>query len=147
MPVYLFYLLQLFNIGCFGPLKRAYGQLVENKIRLDFNYIDKLNFLEVFFQIRVQIYITSNIYSDFLAIDFIFFNSKHVLSQLNIQLEIISLDSRSSSRSTNLIFKISYNLKQLQKQKTILKKLLRTYIKSFNLSIKIIIKQFFKDYK
>ncbi|BAE58820.1 unnamed protein product [Aspergillus oryzae RIB40] len=42
------YLLQPLNIDYFSPLKRAYGQLIKNKIRLGFNHINKLNFFKAF---------------------------------------------------------------------------------------------------
>ena len=114
--------------------------MVENKIRLGFNHIDKLDFLEAFSQARAQIYTTSNICSGFSATGLIPFNSERVLSQLNIQLEATPPGSRSSSRSTNSVPKTPHNLKQLQKQETTLKKLLRARTKSPDLSTKIVIK-------
>jgi hypothetical protein len=33
MPPYSYYLLQPLDVGCFGPLKHAYGGLVEQKMR------------------------------------------------------------------------------------------------------------------
>jgi hypothetical protein len=48
MPVYLSYLLQPLDVGYFSPLKRAYGSLVEAKMCLGFNYINKHDFLKAY---------------------------------------------------------------------------------------------------
>jgi hypothetical protein len=48
MLLYLFYLLQPLNVGCFSPLKRAYSRKVESLICYYINYIIKLEFLPAF---------------------------------------------------------------------------------------------------
>jgi hypothetical protein len=48
MPPYLSYLLQLLNVGCFSPLKRAYSRKIKALIRYYINYIIKLKFLLAF---------------------------------------------------------------------------------------------------
>ena len=48
MPAYLSHLLQPLNIGCFAPLKKAYGRQVKDLMRNYINYIIKLEFLPVF---------------------------------------------------------------------------------------------------
>ena len=48
MPAHSSHLLQPLDIGCFAVLKRAYGQMVEMKMRLGINHIDKLDFLEAY---------------------------------------------------------------------------------------------------
>jgi hypothetical protein len=52
MPAHSSHKLQPLDIGCFAPLKRAYGSLVEKQMRLGINHIDKLDFLEAFLQAR-----------------------------------------------------------------------------------------------
>ena len=44
MPSHSSHLLQPLNVGCFAPLKRSYGRLVENQMRLGINHIDKIDF-------------------------------------------------------------------------------------------------------
>jgi hypothetical protein len=58
MPSYLSHLLQPLDVGCFGPLKRAYGGLVEAKICLGFNYINKFNFLSAYPTTYYQVFTT-----------------------------------------------------------------------------------------
>jgi hypothetical protein len=48
MLPYLSYLLQLLNVGCFSPLKRAYSREIEALICNYINYITKLEFLLAF---------------------------------------------------------------------------------------------------
>jgi hypothetical protein len=48
MPLHSSYLLQPLDVSCFAIIKRKYRQLVEQWIRLGFNYINKIDFLTVF---------------------------------------------------------------------------------------------------
>jgi hypothetical protein len=52
MPAHSSHLLQPLDVGCFGPLKRAYGGLVEAKMRLGFHYIDKHDFSKAYLEAR-----------------------------------------------------------------------------------------------
>jgi hypothetical protein len=122
MPAHSSHLLQPLDVGCFSPLKRAYGRLIEEKMRLGFNHIDKLDFLEAYPQARTAIFSSDNIKSGFSAAGLIPLNPDRVLSQLNIQLKT---PTPPGSRSTDSIPKTPYNLKQLKKQESTLKKLLR----------------------
>jgi hypothetical protein len=122
MPAHSSHLLQPLDVGCFSPLKRAYGRLVEDKMRLGFNHIDKFDFLEAYPQARTAIFSADNIKSGFSATGLIPFNPNRVLSQLNIQLKT---PTPPGSRSTNSVPKTPHNLKQLKKQETTLKKLLK----------------------
>jgi hypothetical protein len=48
MPAYSSYKLQPLDIGCFSPLKEAYGTLVEQKKYLEVKNINKFDFLKMF---------------------------------------------------------------------------------------------------
>jgi hypothetical protein len=48
MPPHSSYLLQLLDVGCFSPLKRAYSREIEALIRHYINHITKLEFLPAF---------------------------------------------------------------------------------------------------
>jgi hypothetical protein len=48
MPLRSLYLLQLLDVGCFSPLKRAYGRQVEDPMRSRINHIMKTKFLPCF---------------------------------------------------------------------------------------------------
>ena len=49
MPAYTSHILQPLDVSYFGPLKKAYGSQIENKIRLSINHITKEEFLPAFF--------------------------------------------------------------------------------------------------
>jgi hypothetical protein len=67
MPPHLSYLLQPLDVGCFAVLKRHYGQLVEQRMRLGFNHINKHNFLTAFPTARTMAYKAENIWNGFAA--------------------------------------------------------------------------------
>ena len=71
--VYLSYLLQPLNIDCFTVLKRSYGRMVKTKIQVGINYIDKLNFLEVYPSVRIEAFKSETIKNSFLATGLILF--------------------------------------------------------------------------
>ena len=122
MPPHSSHLLQPLDVGCFSPLKRAYGRLVENKARLGFNHIDKFDFLEAYPEARTEAFKADTIKNSFAAAGLIPFNPERVLGQLNIQLKT---PTPPGSRSTNSAPKTPHNLKQLEKQASTIKKLLR----------------------
>lgn len=124
MPAHSSHLLQPLDVGCFSPLKRAYGRLIEDKMRLGFNHIDKLDFLEAYPQARTAIFSSENIKSGFSATGLTPLNPDQVLSQLNIRLRT---PTPPGSQSTDSVPKTPYNLKQLKKQESTLKKLLREH--------------------
>ena len=65
MPPHSSHLLQPLDVGCFGPLKRAYGGLIEQKGRLGFNTINKLDFLQAYPEAYKNIFIIENIQGRF----------------------------------------------------------------------------------
>lgn len=91
MPAYLLHLLQPLNVGCFTPLKRAYSRLVENKMWLGFNHINKFDFLKAYPNARIEVFRLENIQNGFAAAELVPLYLEHMLSQLNIQLKTPTL--------------------------------------------------------
>lgn len=73
------------DVGCFAVLKRSYGRLVKNQIRLGTNHINKLDFLVAFPQARIEAFKSKNIQNSFIGAGLVPYNLDRVLSQLNIQ--------------------------------------------------------------
>jgi hypothetical protein len=48
MPAHSSHLLQPLDVGCFSPLKRAYGGLIKAKSWLGFHHINKHDFLQAY---------------------------------------------------------------------------------------------------
>jgi DDE superfamily endonuclease len=85
MPSHSSHLLQPLDVGCFAPLKRAYGKQVEDLMRNSINHITKLEFLPAFraaFNVSI---IPDNIRGAFRGAGLIPFNPDTVISKLNIK--------------------------------------------------------------
>jgi hypothetical protein len=85
MPPHSSYILQLLDVGCFSVLKRSYGYLVEQKMRLSVNYINKQEFLPLYQQARAEALHESNLRSSFAAIGLVPYEPDRVLSYLHTQ--------------------------------------------------------------
>jgi hypothetical protein len=78
------YLLQPLNIGYFAVLKRLYRRLVDQKMRYGVNYIDKLNFLAVYPQARIDAFKSNTIKNSFKAAGIVPIDPEPMLIKLNI---------------------------------------------------------------
>ena len=86
MPAHSSHLLQPLDIGCFAVLKRAYGRLVESKMRCGINHIDKLDFLEAYPLARIEAFKSETIKNSFRSAGLIPFAPECVISKLDIRL-------------------------------------------------------------
>jgi hypothetical protein len=126
MPAHSSHLLQPLDVGCFAVLKRAYGQLVETRMRRGFNHIDKFDFLEAFPIARNEAFKSNIIKSSFAATGLVPYNPDRVISKLDIQLRTPTPPtSRGSDSSRNFTPKTPKTIKQLHRQASSIKKLLK----------------------
>ena len=131
MPPHSSHLLQPLDIGCFAVLKRAYGRLVESKMRIGINHIDKLEFLEAYPLARIEAFKSETIKNSFSAAGLVPFSPDRVLSKLNIQLRTPTPPpSRGSESSRNFTPKTPFTEKELRRQALSIKALLRTRSRS-----------------
>ena len=106
MPSHSSHLLQPLDVGCFAPLKRAYGRLVSDLARASYNHIDKLDFLTEYPQARIEAFKPQTIQTSFATTSIIPFDPERVLSKLNISLYTPTPPgSRLSSRSSQITLK------------------------------------------
>jgi hypothetical protein len=119
--------LQPLDVVIFSPLKKAYGSLVQNKMRGGINHIDKLDFIKIYPEARNIAFTTDNVLSAFRATGLIPFNPEEVLGRFTMQLKT---PTPPGSRSTDSAPKTPYNIKQLKKQTTTIEKLLRACTQS-----------------
>jgi len=86
MPPHSSHLLQPLDVGCFGPLKQAYGRQVEDLMRMHINHVSKLEFLcasrEAFFASITE----RNIQGGFSGAGLMPYNPERVLSKLDVKL-------------------------------------------------------------
>ena len=86
MPPHSSHLLQPLDVGCFSPLKCAYGHQISSLIRDHINHITKLEFLPAFKAAYQQLIIKKNIYTGFQGAGLVPYNPKAVLLKLDVKL-------------------------------------------------------------
>jgi len=91
MPAYLLHLLQLLNIGCFSPLKRAYSNEISSLAQYSSKQIKKEAFLLAFKVAFKRLIIKENICASFRGAGLVLYNLEAVLLKLNIVLYTLTL--------------------------------------------------------
>jgi DDE superfamily endonuclease len=82
MPPHTSHLLQPLDVGCFSPLKTAYGRLVADLARRQIFHVDKPDFLAMYHQARASIFSEKTIKNAFKATGIVPFDPEYVLSKL-----------------------------------------------------------------
>ncbi|EED18661.1 pogo transposable element, putative [Talaromyces stipitatus ATCC 10500] len=132
MPPHSSHLLQPLDVGCFAVLKRYYGQLVEQRMRLGFNHIDKIDFLTAFPQARTVAYKAQTIRNSFAATGLVPFNPDRVLQHLNIQLKTPTPPPSRSSNTASSCLQTPQNIRQFVRQSTTINKRINKRTGSLN---------------
>ncbi|ODM22204.1 hypothetical protein SI65_03050 [Aspergillus cristatus] len=86
MPPHTSHLLQPLDVGIFGPLKRAYGKLVETMMVAGNNHIDKVDFLHLYSPAHDQVFTGKNICNGFAGAGLKPFDKGRVLKKITFQL-------------------------------------------------------------
>lgn len=86
MPPHSSHILQPLDVGCFGPLKQAYGRQIENLMRANITHITKDDFILAFAAAFQESMTESNIKGGFRGAGLVPLNAEGVLSKLNVQL-------------------------------------------------------------
>jgi len=85
MPPHSSHILQPLDVGCFSPLKRAYGREIRGLANSHINYIDKKAFLASFKEVFDSSFSKENIQSSFRATGLVPHNPEAVLSKLEVK--------------------------------------------------------------
>jgi hypothetical protein len=127
MPAHSSHLLQPLDVSCFSVLKRSYGRLIENQMRLGINHISKVDFLSVYPQARSEAFRTSNIQNGFMATGLVPYDPRRVLSTLQVQLKTPTPPGTSHSMNSNSNWapETPLNIIGLQKQSNTIKAMLK----------------------
>ena len=115
MPPHTSHLLQPLDVGCFSPLKRAYGYEIQKLARQRVYHIDKVDFLSIYKSVRLQALKLENIQAGFQATGLIPFNPERVLSSLTI-VRTPSPPQTASVIEEQWIAETPHTIDQLQKQ-------------------------------
>lgn len=84
MPPHSSHILQPLDVGCFGPLKQAYGHQIENLMRASINHVSKLEFLCAFREAFTASITERNIRSGFIGTGLVPYDPDRVLSKLDV---------------------------------------------------------------
>jgi hypothetical protein len=85
MPSHSSHLLQPLDIGCFGPLKKAYGDQIQGMMKCYIHHISKLEFLPAFKAAFSKAITRENAQAGFRGAGLIPFNPAEVLAKLDIR--------------------------------------------------------------
>lgn len=86
MPAHSSHILQPLDVGCFGPLKKAYGRQIEEMMRKHITHITKADFFPAFYAAFQQAMIRENIQGGFRGAGVVPFSPESVLSRLDVKL-------------------------------------------------------------
>ena len=86
MPSHSSHILQPLDVGCFGPLKKAYGREIEGLMKAHITHITKADFLPAFFAAFQASMTEKNIKGGFRGAGIAPFDPESVLSQLDVKL-------------------------------------------------------------
>src|SRR6478735_8016307 len=86
MPAHASHLLQPLDVGCFRPLKKAYGRQIEHLIRCNITYIKKTEFFPAFYAAFQATMTEANIKAGFRGAGLVPLDPESVVSKLDVQL-------------------------------------------------------------
>jgi hypothetical protein len=86
MPPHSSHLLQPLDVGCFAPLKKAYGRQAEDLMRNQITHITKLEFLPCFIRAYNAAITPSNIQGGFRGAGLVPFDPERVITALDVRL-------------------------------------------------------------
>jgi hypothetical protein len=122
MPAHSSHILQPLDVGCFGPLKTAYGRQVEGLMRLGVNHIAKEEFLLAYLAAHKAAFTASNIQASFAATGLVPFDSNQVLSTLG---PAVRTPSPVPSAESVWESKTPHNVRDINRQATYIRSIRR----------------------
>jgi hypothetical protein len=86
MPPHASHLLQPLDVGCFGPLEKAYGREIEHLIKCSITHISKTKFFPAFHTAHQAAMTKSNVQGGFKGAGLAPLDANYVISKLDIRL-------------------------------------------------------------
>ena len=120
MPAHSSHILQPLDIGCFGPLKKAYGREIEGLVKGHITHITKTDFLPAFFAAFQSAMTEKNVKGAFRGGGLVPFDPESVLSRLDVRLRTPS-PIEGAAEPPNLRFRRPQTIepRQLRRQITL----------------------------
>jgi hypothetical protein len=121
MPPHSSHYLQPLDVGCFGPLKKAYGRQVEDLMRMHINHVSKLEFLCGFRKAFFDSMTEKNIQGGFAGAGLVPYNPERVLSKLDIKIRTPTPPTSRPSTAQPWVFQTPHNPREAESQSTLIK--------------------------
>ena len=121
MPAHSSHLLQPLDIGCFGPLKKAYSRQIENLVRSRITYIAKESFIPAFIEAFRATMTKENIQGGFRGAGLVPYDPEVVISKLDIKLSTPIPENSRPSTSHSWVSKTPQTTKDASSQTTLIK--------------------------
>ena len=144
MPPHSSHYLQPLDVGCFGPLKQAYGRQIEDLIRAHITHISKLEFLCAFREAFSTSMTENNIQGGFAGAGLNPFNPERVLSKLDVQLRTPTPTGPPSVLANPWVSKTPQNPPETDSQSKLIKDRIANHQNSSPTSILAAVDQFTK---
>ena len=122
MPPHSSHLLQSLDVGCFSPLKAAYGKQIEDLMRAHITHITKEDFLAAFRTAFEVTMIKKNIQGGFKGAGLVPLDPKTVISKLDLQLKTPTPPASRPDTTQPYISKTPNNPIELASQSTYITK-------------------------
>jgi hypothetical protein len=127
MPAHSSHLLQPLDVGCFGPLKKAYSREIEHLIRCSVTHISKTEFFPAFHAAFRAAMTEENIKGGFRGAGLAPFDPESVVSKLDVQLRTPTPAEEAAEPSTPWVSKTPKTVLEAQSQSEYLDKRIRLH--------------------
>lgn len=121
MPPHSSHLLQPLDVGCFSPLKRAYGCEIEGFIKSFVTHITKAEFLIAFQAAFSKVFTYANVKAGFQGAGLVPFDPERVISKLDVKLSTPSPTGTSVPANTLWVSQTPHNLTEATSQTDFIK--------------------------
>lgn len=144
MPPHSSHLLQPLDVGCFGPLKKAYGRQIENMMQAQITHITKDDFFPAFRTAFFAAITESNIQGGFRGAGLIPFDPERVISTLDLRLKTPTPPTSRPSTAQPWVSQTPNNPTEASSQTTFIKNRIARHQNSSPTSIYDAVDQFAK---
>lgn len=144
MPPHSSHILQPLDVGCFSPLKTAYGKQIEWMIRASVTHITKEDFFPAFFAAYQAAMTCDNIRGGFRGAGLVPFDPEKVISQLDIQLKTPTPSNSRPGSAHTWVSKTPNNATEASSQTNLIKTRISRHQNSSPTSLLAAVDQFAK---
>ena len=147
MPPHSSHLLQPLDVGCFGPLKQAYGRQIESLMRAHINHVSKVDFLCAFRKAFFASMTEKNIQGSFAGAGLVPYDPERVLSKLDVHVRTPTPPEARPGTAQSWVSKTPQNPLEADSQTSLIKTRISNHLNSSPTSMLAAIDHFAKGAK